>query len=377
MPEKTFASDLVENDFIQTTFLVAEKELRTTRNGDPYLRIALADRTGKIEGRVWDEAESMAERFEADDFVTVRAQVTSYDGELQLKVGDIQRADESELELRDYFPYSRWSGDEMLEELQRLISENVRSDDVRGFLGELFSDETFVEKFKRAPAAKSNHHEYFGGLLEHCLSMARIAVSLGRHYAHYYPGFLNQDLVIAGCIIHDMGKVDELSYERSVNYSTEGKLVGHITQGVEMVTDVAGRMDPPPPDEMIQQLKHLVLSHHGHREYGSPVEPRTPEAMLLHQIDMIDSRMNLFYSHLAEHRDGPRADEPWTTYHRALESDVYAGPVEAPGWADPLDPDLDPAGPGLGTDAAPAGAKGDDSEDASDDDSKTMDMFDE
>lgn len=375
MPEKIFVSDLVDNDFIQSTFLVTAKEMRTTRNGDPYACLTLADSSGSIEGRIWDDAEALAERFEAEDFVNVRAQVSTYNDELQLKVGDIQPVAESEVELRDYLPHSKWSGEVLFGQLQKLVDEHVESEILREFIAELFGDEEFVAKFKRAPAAKSNHHEYFGGLIEHCLSMTRIGVSLSNHYANYYPGFVDQDLVIAGCILHDIGKVDELAYERAVSYTTEGKLVGHIPQGVEMITRVADRMEHPPPKKLLQQLKHLVLSHHGHREYGSPVEPRTPEAMLLHEIDMIDSRMNLFHSHLEEHRAGHRSDEPWTGYHGALESDIYAGPESSPDWSEALAPELDAEhGPGGSADANTGGESG---ADASEQSSETIDLFDE
>lgn len=380
MPEKIFVTDLVENQFVQSTFLVTVKDQRTTRRGDPYLSLTLADRSGEVEGRVWDDAEAMGERFDAGDFVEVRAEVETYNDERQLNIGDIQQVDESELKLRDYFPHSRWSGDELFDELEQLVDDQVESDVVRRFIDELFSDPEFVARFKRAPAAKSNHHDYFGGLLEHCLSMARIGASLSEHYAHYYPGFLNQDLVIAGCILHDIGKVDELSYDRAVEYTTEGKLVGHITQGVEMITAVADAMDPAPPGDLVQQLKHLVLSHHGHREYGSPVEPRTPEAMLLHQIDMIDSRMNIYFSHLEEHRDGVAADEPWTSYHRALESDVYAGPDTSPAWAAPLAPDADAiTGPGRdpGAESTESPERSADEEATDSEDSETMNLFDQ
>jgi 3'-5' exoribonuclease len=377
MPDKKFVVDLVEDEFIQSIFLVTAKEHRTTRNGDPYVSLSLADRSGSIDGRIWDDVETMTARFDTEDFVAVRAQVSTYNDKRQLNIDDIKSVDESELELRNYLPHSRWDGDEMFDQLAELVDTHVESELVRRVIDEVFADETITANFKRAPAAKSNHHDFFGGLLEHCLSMSRLAVSLTHHYAHYYPGFLNQDLVIAGCILHDIGKLDELSYDRAVEYTTEGKLVGHITGGVELVNAVAERMDPTPPDDLLQQLKHLVLSHHGKREYGSPVEPRTPEAMLLHQIDMVDSRMNLYFSHLEEHRNGAAADAPWTSYHRALESDVYAGPEEPPPWAEPLTPDSDALeGPGLTPGNEPeADAAADDEEPTDSEDSQTMDLF--
>lgn len=375
MADKVYVSDLVDDQFVQTTFLVDEKEMRETRSGDPYVRVALADRTGTIEGRIWDDVGSLARRFAPDDFVGVRGQVDTWKDELQLKIDDIRRVDDEEVEVREYLPYSRWSSDEMFGALCDVVDEKVRSEAVRRFLECLLTRDEFVANFKKAPAATSNHHEYFGGLLEHTLSMARVAVSLTDHYARYYPGLVDRDLVIAGCILHDAGKVEELSFDRTVSYSTDGKLVGHIAQGVELVGAVADELQPAPPEHLITQLKHLVLSHHGHNEYGSPVEPRTPEALLLHQIDMMDSGLNQFHSHIEEHREGQRSEEDWTSYDRSLETDIYAGPESAPDWASPLDPSLeDSSGPGG---AEPRGSGG--AEDAADEpeDSETIDLFDD
>jgi len=375
MPEKVYVSELSDDQVVQTNFLVEDKQLRETRTGDPYLRVALSDRTGAVEARIWDDVETLAGRFEVDDFVAVRGRVDTWNGELQLNIDDIRQVDERELELREYLPYSQWSSEEMYEALCGLVEHHVRSESIGRFLRQLLTHETFVDKFKEAPAATSNHHDYRGGLLEHTLSMARIAVSLTDHYAHYYPGFVDQDLVVAGCILHDAGKVDELSYDRSISYSTDGKLVGHIAKGVELVTAVADRMAPPPPDDLVTQLKHLVLSHHGHREYGSPVEPQTPEAMLLHEIDMIDSGVNQFHSHVEDHRSGESCDDDWTDYHRALETDIYAGPESPPEWADPREPDLDDSsGPGSRPSAGPTAGREDREKDG---DSETIDLFDE
>jgi 3'-5' exoribonuclease len=374
---KTFVSDLEEGSYVQTPFLARDKEIRTTKHDKPYLCVTLGDRSGTIEGRGWEDAEMLAERFEADDFVHVSAKVDSYKGTLQLKVSDLRRLDDEAVELEDYFPHSEWSADDMFRQLLELIDRHVRSDAVRRFLGRLVKRDDIVTAFKRAPAAQTNHHEYFGGLLEHCLSMARIGVQLARHYAQYYPGFLDQDLVVAGCLLHDIGKIDELSYERSVEYSTDGKMIGHITQGVELVTEVARDMEPPPDADLIRHLKHLVLSHHGHREYGSPVEPKTPEAMLLHHVDMIDSRMNLLHGRLEEHRSGPRGDEEWTNYDNTMESSIYAGPAESPEWARPLAPDPETLeGPGLSRqDESDATAEKDADGEPIDEDDATLDMF--
>jgi 3'-5' exoribonuclease len=344
--DKVFISDLQENEFVQTPFLVADKSIRTTKNGDPYLCVTLRDRTGDIEGRGWDRAEMLANRFDVDDFVMIRGQVSSWNDELQLTLEDVKKLEDEAVDFADFLPCSRWSSEAMFEQLLDEIRGGVRSDDVRRILEAIFEDDAVVDAFKTAPAATSNHHAYRGGLLEHCLSMTRMARRICRHYAHYYPGDVNQDLVIAGCVLHDIGKIEELQFQRSFRYSTEGQLVGHITQGVEMLTEAARRLDPRPPRDLLDQIKHLILSHHGKREYGSPVKPRTPEAMLLHQIDMIDSRMNMWLGHLEEHRDGVEADEEWTGYHRTLERSIFAGTPESAEWSKPDAPASEPDGPG-------------------------------
>ena len=201
--------------------------------------------------------------------------------------------------------------------------------------------------YATAPAAKGNHHAYLGGLLEHSLSMARIGAKLSRHYAHYYPGMLNQDLVIAGCVLHDVGKCFELEFSRGFRYSDSGQMVGHITQGVELVTKLAQRVSPPLPSNMIMRIKHLILTHHGRLEYGSPIKARTPEAVLLHQIDMIDSRMGMVRNAFDEHAGSVAAEDAWTGYNRLFEGSLYTGEEKPGQWAKYRVPSGDVEGPGM------------------------------
>ncbi|MEM1348414.1 MAG: HD domain-containing protein [Myxococcota bacterium] len=347
MVPKTFIADLVLDTHVRTAFLVSAKVVRQTKSGKSYLCVTLTDRSGAIEGRAWEHAEMLASRFDDQDFVMLTATVTSYQGIPQLKVLDIERVDESDVHVADYLPVSRWEPEAMYAQLKELVLDEVRSPVMRQFFRVLFGDERLMEKFKRAPAAKVNHHAYLGGLLEHVLSMARVAVQLANHYARYYPGLVDKDLLIAGCILHDLGKCRELSYERGLAYTTHGQLIGHITHGVELVNDIAAHMNPAPPEAMLLHIKHLVLSHHGRLEYGSPVRPRTPEAMLLHQIDMIDSRMAM----VAKALDNAAASEDaerWTEYNRALETRVFAGQDADADWrAQPSIGPGDLLGPGV------------------------------
>jgi 3'-5' exoribonuclease len=347
MKDKVFVSDLVEGEHIQSVFLVADKTLRTTKGGKPFLAVELMDNSGNVDAKIWDEAEAMASRFDREDFIFVEAQVDSWNGNLQLNIRDLQRVDDDQVVLEDFIPASRWDRLEMLEQLQDVVSREVKSPEMLRFFDELFAGKQLMRQFALAPAAKGNHHAYLGGLLEHTLSMTRLAVSLTRHYAYYYPGMLNQDLVIAGCVLHDIGKCFELSFGRSFDYTTEGQLVGHIVQGVELISSIAKKVSPPLPAEMIMQLKHLVLSHHGKKDYGSPVRPKTPEAMLLHEIDMIDSRMNMVANLTDDHRAGPDAESAWTGYQRLFQERIYMGQTDGTSWAKVRTPDhADFDGPG-------------------------------
>jgi 3'-5' exoribonuclease len=351
MSEKIFVSDLVEGEHIRSVFLVVEKSVRATKAGKSFLALTLCDKSGTIDSKVWDQADAIATRFEVDDFVRVEAQVDSWQSKLQLNVRDAQKVDDSQVDLADFVPTSRWQHSALLEQLQELVNRELKSPQMRRFFDELFADEPLMRRYRTAPAAKSNHHAFLGGLIEHSLSMTRIAVQLGRHYGHYYPGLINPDLLIAGCVLHDIGKCFELSYARSFDYSNEGQFIGHIVQGVEMVTAVAARVEPPLPADMILQIKHLILSHHGKKEFGSPVLPKTPEAMLLHEIDMIDSRMNMLSNIAEEQRTAADANQGWTGYQRLFQERLYLGTPDDSAWATVHTPaQADLSGPGQAVD---------------------------
>ena len=347
MLSKTFIADLVLDTHIQSTFLVSAKATRQTKYGDAYLCVTLIDRTGAIEARAWENAELLAERFCTDDFVIVSGQVSSYQDTLQLKLIDIQSVGDEAVEVTDFLPSSRWEPEALFAQLKELVLEHVQGAPMRAFFKTLFGQHELMERFKRAPAAKTNHHNFIGGLLEHVLSMAREAVLLADHYARYYPGLINRDLLMAGCVLHDIGKCRELSFTRSFAYTTHGQLIGHIPHGIEIVNDIQAAMRPAPPEEMILAIKHLILSHHGRLDYGSPVTPRTPEAMLLHQIDMIDSRMAMCAAAIARHAGPTHGPDRWTDYHRALETRIYLGGEQDELWRTQPEHDADElVGPG-------------------------------
>jgi 3'-5' exoribonuclease len=323
--EKVFVADLEDNRVVESVFLVASTSLRETRNGDAYLCVTLQDRTGTIEARAWDEAKALSTRFDREDFVAIRGRVSSFRDDLQITLSDVQRVDESSLQLSDFLPHSRWRAEVLWDTLQTLIDEEVESREIQRFLRALFDDQDFRTAYLRSPAAMQNHHAYIAGLIEHSLSMARLALSLGRHYRSYYAGLIDVDLVVAGCILHDMGKVEELTSARSFAYTTEGRLIGHITLGILRIDRIAVSMQPELSAEILLQLKHLVLSHHGKQEYGSPVTPQTPEAILLHHLDMVDSRMNMCWNASQTLTGDDREEAVWTEYHRPLRGSLFLG----------------------------------------------------
>jgi 3'-5' exoribonuclease len=356
MTPKLYVAQLEPDTHIQTTLMVSAHALRKTKYGEPYLCLTLTDRTGAIEARAWEYAELLAARCGPQDIVRVHAQVTTYQGIHQLKLLDLERVAPESVDRLDFMAASRWPAEAMFAQLKELLLDHVKSPAVLTFLRTLLAEDALAKRFKQAPAATSNHHNYLGGLLEHVLSMARMACMLCDHYARYYPGLLDRDLVIAGCILHDLGKCEELAWERGFEYTTQGQLIGHIPRGIELIEEAARRMHPAPPDGLILQLKHLVLSHHGKLEYGSPVRPRTPEAILLHELDMIDSRMSMCF---AVARSAPPATderpERWTEHHRALETRLYLGCQDDESWRAPIPHEPHTLiGPGQAVPARPA-----------------------
>ena len=357
MLSKTFIRDLVLDTHIRSTFVVSAKATRQTKYGDDYLCVTLTDRTGSIEARAWENARMLAQRFDTSDFVVCAAVVCSYQDTLQLKLNDIERVDETQVDATDFLPSSRWDKEALFAQLKELVLTEVTNPLMRDFFKTLFGQADLMRKFKLAPAAKSNHHNYLSGLLEHVLSMARIATNLADHYGRYYPGLINKDLLLAGCILHDIGKCRELSFSRSFNYTTHGQLIGHIVHGVELVNEIAAAMPRQAPEEMLLEIKHLILSHHGRLDYGSPVKPKTPEAMLLHEVDMIDSRMNMCHMFIAQHEELQNSSAPdrWTSYNRPLETSLYLGGEHDAIWrATPAWGDDELVGPGAASRTAEA-----------------------
>ena len=311
--EKAFINQLSKGQTVESIFLVKEKVLTKTKAGLPYLSIRLADRTGELEGRIWDNALDFASLFERDDFIKVRAEVDEFQGMLQLRISRLKKCAENEVQLEDFLPKTLKGVESMFTEL-KTIASRVRQPFLQKLLAAFFQDEQWAQKFKMAPAAKAVHHVFLGGLLEHTLSLVQLVLLISPRY----PG-IDQDLLLTGTIFHDMGKISELSFERTFDYTDRGRLLGHIILTVEMV-DEKIRTIPDFPQNLALLLKHLILSHHGEYEFGSPKLPMTLEAVLLHHIDDMDAKVNAVMAWIEKEKSSPSR---WTSYYKLLDRFFY------------------------------------------------------
>jgi 3'-5' exoribonuclease len=315
--KKIFVEQIRERDWVDSPFLVRDKIMAMAKNGKPYMTLKLMDRTGEVEGRVWDRVDEFADRFDKDDFIRVQGKTSVYMGKMQLIVQDLSPLDDQSVDLSDFLPVAGRSAEELLGELRSVI-DGMTDPHLKSLLEAFWNDESFRRSYSIAPAAKAMHHVYLGGLLEHSLAVAALADDISRRY----PG-IHRDLLVTGALLHDIGKVSELCYQRSFDYTDEGKLLGHIVMGVEMITEKIGTLQDFPPELGIQ-LKHLLLSHHGQYEYGSPKRPKTMEAVILNFLDDLDSKINGVRTHIEKE---PDSESPWTAYHRLYDRYFFKNSV--------------------------------------------------
>ena len=305
--KSAYVADLKPDTIITSYFLVSDKELRTTREGKPFLRLELGDRSGTVIAHLWQDAENLAATFSRDDIVKVQARVENYRNKLQLALDKVRRAEPAEVDLADYFAHTT----EDVEDLYRRLSAHaaaVKNPWLNRLLASFLEDPLIASRLKRAPAAKVMHHAYLGGLLEHVVSLCDLCRLVAGHYRE-----LDADLLITGAVLHDIGKLEEFCYERAIYYSTEGQLLGHIILEVEQVGRAMDAMAGFPA-ELKTLVKHLLISHHGQYEFGSPKLPMTREALALSFLDDLDSKMGAARVALA----AESADEMWSGYVQAL-----------------------------------------------------------
>lgn len=315
MKKELYISNMKAGDKVGTSFLVSEKNLAYSQKGSPYLNLRLKDKTGELDGKVWDKAIELDGYFRKGDIVYIVGRLLSYKNNLQLSVLEVRKMGDGDVDPADFFPTAARDADDMFADLMVYVGQ-IQTPCLRDLLQAFFADEQIVARFKRAPAAKGFHHVYLGGLLEHTLSVIRLLALAAAHY----PG-ANRDLLIAGGILHDIGKIHEFHYDRLIDYSDAGRLVGHIVMGVEMLdARIAGIEGFP--ESLAMELRHLILSHHGTLEFGSPKRPKTLEALIVHYIDDLDAKVNAFQTFVGGTAD---SESNWTPYHRLFERYIYRG----------------------------------------------------
>jgi 3'-5' exoribonuclease len=309
---QTIAS-LKEGDWVEEIYLVTSKQVSTAKNGVTYLSLKLCDKTGEIDGKLWDNADEVAGKFEREDFVRVKGMASNYQGAMQIKMKTLERIDDSKVELANFLQTSPRNIEDMVRELRSLVS-SIRNKYLRQLLDAFLNDKAFMEVFKRTPAAKTLHHNYLGGLLEHVMEL----VVLTRDVARHFPS-VDRDLLTAGAFLHDIGKVRELSVRKSIEYTTAGKLLGHISLGYEMVAEkikaIAGF-----PEELTMLVKHIMLSHHGEYEFGSPKRPKIQEAIIINYLDDLSAKINNFQSTLKKENI---AEGEWSGFSKMHDRYLY------------------------------------------------------
>ncbi len=316
-----FISEIREGEAVEGVFLVKELNRGETRAGKPFLRLTLVDQSGEISGPVWEDAETLAPLCQAGSFIKLSGRGESYRGTPQLKINQVEAVDREAVDLADFMPSGEFDRQELETELDKILG-CIHDPHLERLLAAFFQDPEMRQRFATAPAAKAMHHAYLGGLLEHTVAVANLTVAIGR----LYPA-VDRDLLLAGALLHDVGKTEELTYqEYPFGYSNRGRLVGHLVIGAEMIREQAQQLPDFPP-ELTERLQHLVLSHHGRHEFGAPTLPMMQEAFILHFLDDLDAKVNYFG------RLSRRAEEPgyqWSEYQRNLERFLYLrGPESA------------------------------------------------
>jgi len=297
-----------ENKVITSSFVVASKQVKAKKNGEPYLALILADRTGQIEAKMWDNVDEFIAIFEQDDFLKIKGLINKYKNRFQLTIHKLRRMDEADIDFTDYLPKTTKD----IGELWRTLTEFVatfQNPHLKSLVELFMADAEIAERYRNAPAAKTLHHAYIGGLLDHVVSLCRSCDLMCRNYPQ-----VNRDLLLTGAFLHDIGKIQELTYNRAFSYTTRGQLLGHMIIELEMLQAKLAQLPGFPP-ELKTLLEHLIISHHGQYDFGSPKLPMFPEALMLHYLDDLDSKMEAMRAHFEREAE---LEGPWTSYNASL-----------------------------------------------------------
>jgi len=305
-----YLNTLREGMHVSDVYLCKTRILQLTKTGKEYESITLQDKTGTVDGKIWDPSSPGICDFDTPEYVAVEADVTLFNGSAQLNVKRIRKADEGEYYPSDYLPVSEKNIDEMYEELMNILG-NVKNKDLSAVLKAFFKDdEKFIKEFKFSSAAKTVHHNFVGGLLEHTLSVVKLCEIMSKQYP-----IINKDLLITAASLHDVAKTKEILPYPTNDYSDEGQLLGHIVMGVEMI-DEKLRNIPDYNVKLINELKHCILAHHGEYEYGSPKKPALVEAMALNLADNMDAKMETMKEILAAANE----EKEWLGFNKIIDS---------------------------------------------------------
>lgn len=321
---RRFVASLGDGESVEDVFLVADKQLRVNRNGQSFILMDLQDRTGTIATRLWNAGENLFRSFEAGDFLLVKGKVQLFQGALQMIASQIEKFDAARVNRIDFMPHTEQDVNKLLEKLRGYLFK-LGNHHLKALAQSYLMDDRFMAGFTRAPAGVKVHHAYVGGLLEHVVSMMDVADRI----LPLYPD-VNRDLLLIGIFLHDTGKVRELAYESAFGYTDEGQLLGHLSIGLEMmlarIEGVEGLTEEKFPRELLLRLQHMILSHHGSLEFGSPKVPMTPEAVALHAIDTLDTRIHITLREIKDDRTSSR----WTPYNNAMQRRLFKGGADDP-----------------------------------------------
>jgi len=297
-----------ENKIITSNFVVVSKQIKPKKSGEPYLALTLGDRSGQLEAKMWDNVEEVLNAFEQDDFLKIKGLVNKYKNRFQLTIHKLRKLGETEIEFSDYLPKTTRNIDELWQTLTGFVV-SFQDPHLKSLVQAFMTDPEIAAAYRSAPAAKTLHHAYIGGLLDHVVSLCRSCDLVCKNYPQ-----VNRDLLLTGVFLHDIGKIHELAYNRSFSYTTRGQLLGHMIIELEMLQTKLELL-PDFPAELKTLLEHLIISHHGEYEFGSPKLPMFPEALLLHYMDDLDSKMEAMRAHFEREAD---LESPWTSYNASL-----------------------------------------------------------
>ena len=312
--------EIGERENIDQVFLLGDKQLRANRAGNLYLQLRLVDKTGSLTAMLWNASEKISEKFNAGDFVNVKGATQFHNGGLQLIATHVDKAPEDRYDESEFVTLDQVQIDKMLGKVSELLRA-IKNVHLRNLAECFLVDEDFISKLTAAPAGIKNHHAYRGGLLDHIHSLMTVCSLLGGHYPD-----VDQDLLMIGAFLHDAAKIRELSFDREFAYTDEGQLIGHLVIGLELVQEKIAETEKLSnetfPEELALRLKHMIISHHGEYEFGSPKLPMTPEAIALHYLDTLDAKLHTFTQLI---REDVSPEPHWTTYQPSMGRKVFKG----------------------------------------------------